>query len=105
MRRAVGAFLLVGCLMAASGCSLPGQAFPGGPSPWLPGGAPGSVYAPDSSTILSPGEASSASPAEEGADRLRKKMSAVSLYPKGKCLLIEGFRYNAALMEVPSVLV
>ena len=39
---------------ALAGCSLPGQAFPGGPSPWLPGGAPGGVYAPPSTTHAAP---------------------------------------------------
>ena len=48
-------FLLAGVSLA--GCSLPGRAFLGGPSPWLPGGAPGGVYAPNRTTQPAPASA------------------------------------------------
>lgn len=54
MRRAIVIMLGTLGIAALAGCSLPGQAFPGGPSPWLPGGAPGSVYAPQAMTQPAP---------------------------------------------------
>ena len=41
---------------------MPGQAFPGGPSPWLPGGAPGSAFPQSPATTPSPATATRGAP-------------------------------------------
>jgi len=70
MKRVAAGLLGIMCFAALAGCSLPGRAFPGGPSPWLPGGAPGSVYAPSSTTQAAPHSASQGRPApEQGGPR------------------------------------
>lgn len=61
MKRTILFIGLAAAAAVSAGCSLPGQAFPGGPSPWLPGGAPGSAYPQPPST------APSAATADRGA--------------------------------------
>lgn len=53
MKRVFILLLVLGSVSLA-GCSLPGRAFPGGPSPWLPDGAPNRVYAPKAATQSAP---------------------------------------------------
>lgn len=53
-----------------AGCSLPGQAFPGGPNPWLPGGAPGdATYAQPGNTVPAPAASTNDQGRANGARR------------------------------------
>lgn len=88
MKQYVVFFLLLIAGSSLTACALPGQAFPGGPSPWLPGGAPGSVYAPPQATPPTPATVPRAEAAGTAAKALSVSSSA-SIAREG------GFRYNA----------
>lgn len=65
--------LLISGLLAGCGTSgLPGMAFPGGPSPWLPGGAPGSSGHNATPSASAPAVASAPAPgtADPGPETL-----------------------------------
>lgn len=53
--------------LALAGCAVPAYQFPGGPSPWLPQGAPSSLYGPSPATTVAPAKATQ-SPAVRAAD-------------------------------------
>lgn len=62
----IGVLVTVLAGIALAGCSLPGRAFPGGPSPWLPAGAPPNVYAPVPATTRAPAAATPGKASEGG---------------------------------------
>lgn len=59
--RNAGFFLpavVISAVTLLAGCAGPGMAFSGGPSPWLPGGAPGPILnAPAPATVPAPATA------------------------------------------------
>lgn len=104
---------LAASALALAGCadsSLPGMSFPGGPSPWLPAGAPGTMQgAPSPVTSAAPTAQSGAAPAAatrampragalaEAVGRPARRSCAASLRyagdgPKALALLVGGQR-------------
>lgn len=66
----VAAVLLAG-LGGCADSGLPGMSFPGGPSPWLPAGAPSDALAPAASTRAVPAPATGLRPLSGGSHTVR----------------------------------
>lgn len=113
MSRIAGIALLLFAGITLAGCSLPGQAFPGGPSPWLPGGAPGAVYGAPAATAPVPAATSTIPATATGAGPAAKRSSDSGSVSCGERTCVRSalsergvgklpvFRYNACPVSEP----